>query len=372
MLYIPLTLSVILLVLVYGAARIYGKGSWAPLTACGCVLPIAAFFPAAAWNVIFVAGAAVGWKLAGFRPLILLLASLGATACAYTFILVGAVQPELHRWAELKDQYPMESLSDRLAYERRFERPRQSTEAKIAVPNEARLTDLEKRVESFSSHLRKACLERLHAGAVQQFINSRGFGIARFPLAGPEKLDPQTTEDRRSRERITIPQTAPPDPGDSIIHGGSEGELQTAMWQHEENALQFASAFDFGYVRDRDHVAGFVPHEFANPAAGFRSWGIDKLQLVSLLKFEAPAVYISAELPKMRELKNAKTRPLDTFESQALEALRQGEDLQVQFGPNSIRMLGSVRALKQCIKCHSVERGDLLGAFSYQLQPEHK
>src|SRR5262249_7530452 len=145
-----------------------------------------------------------------------------------------------------------------------------------------------------------------------------------------------------------------------------------ALNQHEANVLHFANANKFGFVRDREHVAGFLPHEFIDRPAGFRSRKIEKLELVSLLKFDEPAVYISNELPKMKDLKDAKTRPLDSFESQALTALRGGDDLQVQSNPDYIRMLGSIRALKQCVKCHSVERGDLLGAFSYQLRPEHK
>jgi hypothetical protein len=30
-------------------------------------------------------------------------------------------------------------------------------------------------------------------------------------------------------------------------------------------------------------------------------------------------------------------------------------------------MLGSLRAAKQCLDCHNVQRGELLGAFSYRL-----
>jgi hypothetical protein len=30
-------------------------------------------------------------------------------------------------------------------------------------------------------------------------------------------------------------------------------------------------------------------------------------------------------------------------------------------------MFGAVRAAKQCLKCHFVQRGELLGAFSYVL-----
>jgi hypothetical protein len=35
-----------------------------------------------------------------------------------------------------------------------------------------------------------------------------------------------------------------------------------------------------------------------------------------------------------------------------------------------IRMVGSVRAAKDCLDCHSVDRGHLLGAFTYELVPE--
>ena len=156
------------------------------------------------------------------------------------------------------------------------------------------------------------------------------------------------------------------------MHGSEDPATAAALMQHETNVLHFANTKKFGYVRDREHAAGFLPHEFIDEPAGFRSWKIQKLELISLLKFDEPAVYISNELPKMKDLKDAKTRPLDSFESQALTALRHGDDLQVQSSPDSIRMLGSIRALKQCIQCHSVERGDLLGAFSYQLRPEHK
>jgi hypothetical protein len=70
----------------------------------------------------------------------------------------------------------------------------------------------------------------------------------------------------------------------------------------------------------------------------------------------------------MDELRNAPTRSLDSFESESLRALQAGEDLKVQHEKDAIRMLGSIRAAKQCLQCHEVERGDLLGAFSYKLR----
>jgi hypothetical protein len=50
-----------------------------------------------------------------------------------------------------------------------------------------------------------------------------------------------------------------------------------------------------------------------------------------------------------------------------LKRLRSDEDLVIDDAPNRIRMVGSLRAGKGCLECHSVRRGELLGAFSYVL-----
>ena len=55
MLFLALSLSAVLLLLVYGAARKYGRGTYAPLKACMISIPVAIFFSAVALNVIFVA-----------------------------------------------------------------------------------------------------------------------------------------------------------------------------------------------------------------------------------------------------------------------------------------------------------------------------
>jgi hypothetical protein len=67
---------------------------------------------------------------------------------------------------------------------------------------------------------------------------------------------------------------------------------------------------------------------------------------------------------------NITTRPLDTFESESLERLRRDEDIVIEATSNGCRMLGSLRARAKCLECHSVERGELLGAFSYQFGPK--
>ena len=139
---------------------------------------------------------------------------------------------------------------------------------------------------------------------------------------------------------------------------------------HERNFLSFLDPFNFGYVRDRDHVVGFRPHQFRKEADAPQRWKVERLELVGLLKYDDPVVYLSENLPAMDELRDAPTRPLDTFESEALAKLRRGEDLMVQDHPDHMRVLGSIHAVKQCVRCHHAERGDLLGAFSYRLARE--
>jgi hypothetical protein len=53
------------------------------------------------------------------------------------------------------------------------------------------------------------------------------------------------------------------------------------------------------------------------------------------------------------------------FERRALDA---GDDTVTENSANELVMLGALRAATPCMKCHQVERGDLLGAFSYVLQ----
>ena len=122
-------------------------------------------------------------------------------------------------------------------------------------------------------------------------------------------------------------------------------------------------------------MTGFQPHAFRKlPEPVTNSdktvrWLIDKLELVSLLKHDTPRVYVSANLPRMDDLRqhSAPTRTLDEFETDALARLRAGETLVLKEDHNELRMLGPIVAINQCLECHNVARGDLLGAFTYRL-----
>jgi hypothetical protein len=91
------------------------------------------------------------------------------------------------------------------------------------------------------------------------------------------------------------------------------------------------------------------------------------LQLLSLRRFGHPMVYVTnKKLPQMDEIQNIPTRELNAFEAAALESLAKGEELCYEQRGRNVAALGALRARDQCTKCHEIERGALLGAFSYE------
>jgi hypothetical protein len=94
---------------------------------------------------------------------------------------------------------------------------------------------------------------------------------------------------------------------------------------------------------------------------------LQRIDLIGLVVHEEPVVYVSDFLPRMDELRAAPTRPVDEFEAAGLRALERGEELFVRDQGRERRMLGAIRAVRQCVSCHECERGDLLGAFTYRL-----
>ena len=94
-----------------------------------------------------------------------------------------------------------------------------------------------------------------------------------------------------------------------------------------------------------------------------------RVESVGLLAHPEPVVYVSERLPAMADLRSAPTRPLDEFEADALAAVRRGEDGHAARRGDEVRFVGAVRSARQCVGCHGGERGGLLGAFSYTLEP---
>ena len=274
---------------------------------------------------------------------------------------------ELARLEGLRQKFPVVSLDDRLKYE--------TTLASINAPpvlNETVVKRLSKDEERFERRGNRYWgLERIHDRRFEQFVRGNGFGVTRMARPRVQSLerDPlhdisfggssvDTTHESDSEWRIQRP----------------DASLRPTASLHDVSRFDFLDNEGFGgIIAPRTQVAGFIEHGFHrhphDHAVGLRRGTINRIELVSLLKFDEPRVYVLDHLPRMDQLSGdtAPTRELNEFEASALEKLRADEDLVVQSGGAEYQMLGSLRAAKPCLDCHNVQRGELLGAFSYRL-----
>jgi hypothetical protein len=289
----------------------------------------------------------------------------------------------------LRESYPVVSLSSRLAYEAppaagrdlrstpdphaRFGPPPKGTPAWAVLDSQ---TDL----AAHHGERRGRALEEIHASTVEQFVNAPGFGVTRMSSIGewsvrsyrePAGLLPGTVANESPSTHPGVLRALPP----PSVHRESKSAdpLEGELWEsHHRGLVDFFDSDDFGWVVDRDHVAGFLPHRFSsNFRSAFASepakWQLQRLELVSLRRFTQPMVYVTGiKLPQMDKIQNVPTRELNTFEAAALESLAKGEELLYELEGRRVLALGALRAREQCTKCHDVKRGALLGAFSYE------
>jgi hypothetical protein len=179
--------------------------------------------------------------------------------------------------------------------------------------------------------------------------------------------------------------------------------FQQVRWMHEHTVGVFIEGEGFGFGRmptnlgaiitapqtqsDNNDVAwgpdvreagkGKVHHGVERPTyaygrgglrteGGSEFWEVRKVYLIGLVKHQAPVVYLTDQIPNMKDAKNVPTREPDAFEKTALERIKDGENVAVEQTENTMRVLGPIYAGKTCVKCHE-QKGQLLGAFTYQL-----
>jgi hypothetical protein len=70
----------------------------------------------------------------------------------------------------------------------------------------------------------------------------------------------------------------------------------------------------------------------------------------------------------MDQLADSTHRELNEFEAKALPQLESSDDVVIEQTADRIEMLGAVRATTACLECHDAQRGQLLGAFSYEME----
>src|SRR5262249_34737302 len=153
-------------------------------------------------------------------------------------------------------------------------------------------TNIETQLDNLRDVMRTDSLKWLHVNAVQQFIDSPGFGVARRIRPSPRYLE------FREGEPFPFPVPAYEDQSRPVgtedrITGQMRPADERILEMHDGNLVDFFDPRGFGYVKDRTQVVGFQPHHFrGNPM--FRAperWVVQELELVSLLKHEQPAVY---------------------------------------------------------------------------------
>jgi hypothetical protein len=322
---------------------------------CGIALPTLVL------QAVLLAALVVVWGARHWRRWLFFPLSCAATLLAYS--VFGAIAFQETR--QLQQDFPYVSMEDRLPLVK-ANRPMAPLSPTVSDQLDATENTLD---EHSLNHLRAGWLRSIHEDAVRMFVNQPGFGVARMIRITPDLLK------RRLRYEPPIPQPGTPSPSPWLMDSLTDNSAKDAydlLSRHQGSVLDFVNADNFGYIKDRRHVAGFQEHQISQTPIPYKAWTLQTLDLIGIALHEEPVVYVSQYLPRMDELRAAPTRSLDDFEAAGLTALEKGDELFVRDRGEERRMIGAIRAAHQCLACHGCERGDLLGAFSYRLTQDRK
>lgn len=358
MLYLSLIVSAVVLLL----ANVFAWKAKAPLPKIWTLSIVAAlgslgacmmFLPPVLVQSLLLGVIVTVWSFGHWQRRTFVLLSCVATLAVYAIIGFFAFQ----NVKRLQQQYPYVSMRDRLpssTLERSTVFLSPSTADRLA--NQEDQLDQDNRRWALRTHVLRA----IHADAIQVFVKEEGFGISR--MGGVKRW-----------LKLGIRADSPlPQPGASSPSSWKPEAMQSGPTPsdglrslHAASVLDFVNPMGFGFIKDREHVAGFQAHYISESPKESERWKLQRLDLIGLLLHKEPVSYVSEHLPRMDELRTAPTHSPDEFETIGLSALRGGDDLFVRERGAECRMLGALRAARQCLSCHDVERGDLLGAFSY-------
>lgn len=230
-------------------------------------------------------------------------------------------------------------------------------------------------------------LKLLHRKSVESFIKSPGFGVGRMYLPRFDQKDLASTQKNvpvESMSDVVIVNRYAGDVDFDRVNGWSRPE-STLGFKMDQRGFHFQRTYDFlwptalGVPTDDGNWIGNEPHAIRWPAEFIdetpeTSLSLTQLQLVSLLRFDEPRVYLLDHMPRMDELARAdvKTRELNDFESAALTQLQTGTAFVSESAENVVRAMGSVVTLESCQRCHSTKKFEMLGAFSYEFERVEK
>lgn len=296
------------------------------------------------------------------RHFAIILASL--TVVPYS-ILIGSGVKEFYRIGELRNQYPIESLTTRLQLEKSGDQIIQDESIQLDAVVDHRLFEFEQRIDTYGTY-RATALIRLHNDTYRRFAAAEGFGPARMgmiPITGRFVDFVSYT-----RDSAVLPL--------SLKSQANTSATVITDSVHIKVLEDFFEPDSFGDVTNSSHVIGFEPHgpNHLNYSIGVMDdddtshWQLTRLELVSLLRHDEPRVYIADTIPLMNELQSLPHRALNEFEAAALPKLATSKDTVIEEIAGGAKMLGAIRAGNDCLQCHHGPRGKLLGAFSYEFR----
>lgn len=351
------------------------------------VLAVATGFMPVVLQLVFTGGALMLCRLADSPTWTRRVAATVAMVAAFAIYVQHSAQQAqtfaVQRTQEvtrLREQFPLRSVADRLAYETRN---RAAPIVDDALNPVVLAPEVERQLRTdevrFQSSYRADVLAQVYRPGFEQEAAAVVYGsqgrLGRFfgSITQPSSRAISLSEPppRRGCDPPPTEYVPAPAPNDSTAPLIAFREFYRA------GAENFLDPERLGYVQDREHVAGFEPHAFQSmPALSKHAgdWKLEHLELVSLRKPSGPHVYVSENLPKVDDLKRVDTRLLTDFETRALSQLRSGDDVVIEESDGALRMLGSLRAGNHCIRCHSGRRGELIGALSFELhrKTEHE
>ena len=278
---------------------------------------------------------------------------------------------------EMRSDFPFEAHPSNLEYEKAA-----SDEIELSEESQKRLDQRDERegIKFGPRGLRVRSLRMLHSSKVADFINQSGFGVTRMIPPSPRALYTQKFGAVKTEfEAVDTNGSLYEAPANAPIKKGTKGVYplpdEHLIKLHDRSFLRFAGRDSLGEFESRTEpgkvkkVSGFQKHSLTRPHSPFvdKTWQLNRFELVSLLNFDEARVYIAEELKSIDDVADAETRELTEFEKSGLKELEAGEELAHKDFLNRTLVLGAIRASNVCLECHSVKRGQLLGAFSYEL-----
>jgi hypothetical protein len=312
------------------------------------VIFMAPTYFASVWvAVVFIA--VIGRKTRRWMPIeSRQFAATMSSACLLLSVVVYQISveiwpsQELLRLYELREEYPVINIADRVEKVRRTK----ITEPQIVLDPIESQAVFNSRADRQIPWLRNN-LQLIHDQQFEKFVKSPGFGQVRM---NPRWLSIPIKESRN------ISSVSP------LL-----GHLSTYVDFVHPATLGEGTGKSLQFIGFRPHRVTEPPRTIKDPTDPGIEYSLEKLELIGLLLHETPVVYESENLPNMEAVlaDQMPIRPLDAFETESLEKLRAGETFVLSNDHQQLRMVGAVRSITQCTDCHGSNPGELLGAFSY-------